>query len=74
MNCTQPVALITGAASGLGWALAEQLCQKNYALVLVDLNSELGNGTQVTIWLPVHDENNPLAAVHDSSGTSLRDH
>ncbi|MDN3639099.1 SDR family oxidoreductase [Simiduia curdlanivorans] len=41
MNCTQPVALITGAASGLGWALAEQLCQKNYALVLVDLNSEL---------------------------------
>ncbi|BFM10967.1 SDR family oxidoreductase [Simiduia litorea] len=41
MVSTQPVAVITGAASGLGWALAEQLCRKNYALVLVDLNREL---------------------------------
>ena len=37
----QPVAIITGAASGLGWTLAEQLCRKRYALVLVDLNQQL---------------------------------
>ncbi len=35
------VAIITGAASGLGWALARQFWARGYELVLVDRNEEL---------------------------------
>ncbi|WP_419536373.1 SDR family NAD(P)-dependent oxidoreductase [Endozoicomonas sp.] len=35
-----PVALITGAANGLGWALSQQFWQAGYSLCLVDLDQQ----------------------------------
>lgn len=35
------VAIITGAAGGLGWALTQRLWQQGYSLVLVDINADL---------------------------------
>ena len=35
-------AIVTGAASGIGWAVAEALSAVNYAVVLVDINTEDG--------------------------------
>jgi short-subunit dehydrogenase len=36
MNSTQPIALITGAGSGIGRALAKLLAQRNYAIAGID--------------------------------------
>ena len=35
MSTTKPVALITGASSGIGWSLAKVFARKNYDLVVV---------------------------------------
>lgn len=37
----KPVSLITGAASGLGWALAQALAASGHRLILVDLSADL---------------------------------
>jgi len=41
MTPAKPLVLITGAASGLGWALAQQYHQAGCGLILVDIQSEL---------------------------------
>src|SRR6478736_3684018 len=45
----RPVALITGAAGGLGAAFARQLCDRGWRLVLVDLDGD--RLAEVTAWL-----------------------
>src|SRR5690242_9825767 len=37
------VAVVTGGAGGIGQATAERLSQDNFAVVLLDLNTEAGN-------------------------------
>lgn len=39
---TQKVAVITGAASGIGLAVAEAMANQNYAVVMADINPERG--------------------------------
>ena len=41
MTQTQSLVLITGAASGLGWALAQRYHQAGYGLLLVDIQENL---------------------------------
>ena len=56
MTTNKPVALITGAAGGIGSAIAELLVQKNYCVVLSDINQyglerlhlKLGTGHMVS--------------------------
>ena len=41
-SMSQKVALVTGAASGIGLAVAESLAQANYQVVMADVNDEAG--------------------------------
>jgi NAD(P)-dependent dehydrogenase (short-subunit alcohol dehydrogenase family) len=43
------VAVITGAASGLGLALAQQAAQRSYAVAVVDVQQEAGQAAAATI-------------------------
>jgi 3-hydroxybutyrate dehydrogenase len=36
------VAIVTGGASGIGYAVAQSLCESDYSVVIADLNQELG--------------------------------
>jgi len=42
MKASQPVALVTGASSGIGRAIAERCVKDGYAVVLADVNDEDG--------------------------------
>jgi len=39
---TQPLALVTGGASGIGWAISRRLAEDGFKVAIVDLNAELG--------------------------------
>ena len=40
MNAEQRVAILTGAANGIGWALAQKFAQAGYAVCLFDLDGD----------------------------------
>jgi NAD(P)-dependent dehydrogenase (short-subunit alcohol dehydrogenase family) len=40
MNGQKPIALITGAADGIGWATAQAFAEAGYQVALVDINAE----------------------------------
>ena len=42
MNINEKVAIITGGASGLGWATAELLHSKGAKIAIFDMNDDLG--------------------------------
>ena len=44
-------AVITGAASGLGCALSEELARRGSALLLLDVNEDSSSYTEVLTWL-----------------------
>lgn len=54
LNFNNQVAVITGAASGLGLAIARQLAQYNVKLVLVDRNAELLSALAQTLNAEAH--------------------
>lgn len=54
LNFNNQVAVITGAASGLGLAIARQLAQYNVKLVLVDRNKELLSALAQTLNAEAH--------------------
>lgn len=54
LNFNNQVAVITGAASGLGLAIARQLAQYNVKLVLVDRNAELLSAVAQTVNAEAH--------------------
>ncbi|OQV03520.1 hypothetical protein CLAIMM_08556 [Cladophialophora immunda] len=45
-NLPQPVALVTGGVSGIGLALTKHLLGRGYRVVIVDVNSKLGEQVQ----------------------------
>jgi len=49
MSAIQQVAVITGAASGLGQAVALKLAEQGKRLVLVDINTDTGQATQAQL-------------------------
>jgi short-subunit dehydrogenase len=64
-------ALVTGAAKGIGKAIAEELARKDYNLLLVDIDAdslartaaELNNGFAISVYTQTIDLSNPGAAV-----------
>jgi len=45
----EKVAIITGGASGIGYAVAEALCKSDYKVVIADLNQQLGEEAADTL-------------------------
>lgn len=43
MNTPEKVAIVTGAASGIGKSVAERYAQDGTAVILSDINQELGS-------------------------------
>lgn len=43
-----PIAVVTGGTRGIGKAISEKLLSKNYILIIVDLESEIGNNTPIS--------------------------
>ena len=46
---TRPVAIVTGAASGIGLAVTQHLLSKNYCVVLADVNAKEGESVAASL-------------------------